>query len=105
MECKSNDNSEVCSNGDTRTNRYNNSENAPDKSHGASENKPIHIHVYEYLVCEQTSNGGTIVIAECSEWYHISCIGLPESRVDSMPNDVPIYMSILLMVINDIQTV
>ena len=92
MESKSNDNSEVSSNVDTRIKRLNSSEidtyQCPSvKLHGAPENEPIPI--YECLVCEQTANGGKIVCEECSEWYKFSCIALPESRVDLIPNDVP----------------
>ena len=86
-----NDNSEVSTNVDTRASRHNISQIdtnqcLPVKSHCASENEPSRI--YECPVCEQTANGGTIVCEECSEWYKFSCIGLPESRIDSIPNDV-----------------
>ena len=92
MECKASDNSETSSNVDTRASRHNLNELdtnqcLPVKSHSASENEPN--HTFECPVCEQTANGGTIVCEECSEWYHFSCIGLPEARVDSIPNDVP----------------
>ena len=88
---KANDKSEIISNVNganghinSEINNYqNSSENLP----GASENEPIRI--YECPVCEQTANNGTIVCEECGEWYHFSCTGLVESKVESIPTDVP----------------
>ena len=47
------------------------------------------VRVYMCQICEQTAGAGTIACEECNEWYHFSCAGIVEAKIESIPNDVP----------------
>ena len=56
---------------------------------GPSDTAQTQSYIYNCPACDKVAGNNTIACEECNEWFHFGCIGVEQSKINEIPNDVP----------------